>query len=204
MNALMRCCLLSLLMAYSSARALPVQKVDAVGNLIGATGVVVGSESFNVEFLDGTCVELFTGCDDPTDMVFLSVAAAQKAALALLSTVLVDGPLGAFDSQSGLIFGCKRGPGCVILTPNNFGITYIQTQNAWNAFEDSGGDGLDFTTDVLIEPLKDTTAEDFVTWARWSRGISPIPEPGTTYCLSIAGLILAVTQRRRASVVRHK
>ena len=37
--------------------------------LMGATDVQVGGTLYDVVFVDGTCIELFDGCDDLTDFV---------------------------------------------------------------------------------------------------------------------------------------
>lgn len=37
--------------------------IDSNGILIGATGVQVGGNSYDVSFVDGSCVTLFSGCE---------------------------------------------------------------------------------------------------------------------------------------------
>ena len=68
------------------------------GKLTGATGVVVSGATYNVEFVDGTCGSVFTGCDAASDFTFQTLAGAQAARDALLAQVL----LGTYDTTSGL------------------------------------------------------------------------------------------------------
>jgi hypothetical protein len=37
------------------------------GQILGASGVDVGGTLYDVEFLDGTCIALFSGCDEVSD-----------------------------------------------------------------------------------------------------------------------------------------
>ena len=83
-------------LAVASAATLIVSD----GELIGATGVNVDGQLYNVEFLDGACTELFTGCDSAADSAFRDEGAAVRASQALLAQVFVDGPAGPFDSLS--------------------------------------------------------------------------------------------------------
>ncbi len=62
------------------------------GILTGAKGVDVGGTLYDVEFMDGTCVALFNGCDNPaTDLTFTTQADALAASQALLDQVFLDG-----------------------------------------------------------------------------------------------------------------
>ena len=46
---------------------------------------------YDVQFLDGSCISLFNGCDDVSDFTFQTQAAAILASQALLDQVLLDG-----------------------------------------------------------------------------------------------------------------
>src|SRR5262249_27016235 len=70
------------------------------GILYGATDVQVGSKFYNVLFKSDSCRNLFQGCDSQLDFQFGGQPVnAAMAAQALLDQVLIDGPLGAFDSD---------------------------------------------------------------------------------------------------------
>ncbi|HIG00776.1 MAG TPA: hypothetical protein EYQ66_05655 [Myxococcales bacterium] len=86
------------------------------GQLHGASGVIVDGNAYDVEFLEGSCISLFDGCDDVSDFTFQTQAAAILASQALLDQALLDGGAGLFDSQPGLTFGCVPSD-----TPNCWG-----------------------------------------------------------------------------------
>ena len=85
------------------------------GQLQGASNVIVGTSSFDVEFLDGTCAALFGGCNAPGDFAFTDEATALGAAQALLDQVFVDVPGGAFDSDPRLTRGILQSTGNIII-----------------------------------------------------------------------------------------
>ena len=79
------------------------------GELRGATGVEVLGIFYDVEFGDDGGANPFRGDRD----------AAEAASQALLDQVLLDGPLGAFDSQPELVRGCSpliSPDGCMVVT----------------------------------------------------------------------------------------
>ena len=87
--------------------------VNAQGNLIGATGVNVQGSIYDVAFVEGTCVDLFSDCDSPSDFAFTTKATADAASYALLDQVFV----GDFDTSPWRTFGCIGSSPCNVLTP---------------------------------------------------------------------------------------
>ena len=70
----------------SGAQALTLDIVG--GQWMGASDVKVDLLYFAVEFIDGTCIDLFIGCDDASDFTFWDIASAELAMMALLEHVL--------------------------------------------------------------------------------------------------------------------
>jgi len=92
------------------------------GTLMGATGVNVNGVLYDVQFLDGSCDNLFNGCDELTDFTFSNPsndpALLRTAMFALFEQVLIDSPLGNFDSNPALTNGCNVSDAwCQINTP---------------------------------------------------------------------------------------
>ena len=86
--------------------------IDESGQLVGARDVIILGASYDVEFIDGSCVEVFSGCDELADITFLqddAVAAAQ----ALLDQVFT----GPFDSDPELTRGCTSPETCRVQIP---------------------------------------------------------------------------------------
>ena len=106
-----------LILMASGAQAATLNVIDGI--LHGASDVLVGGSLYDVQFLDGTCIDLFNGCDETSDFTFQTQASALLAAQALLDQVFLDGPQGQFDSSPTLTNGCDVSP-CVSFIPYNF------------------------------------------------------------------------------------
>ena len=91
--------------------------VDSSGQLTGARNVEVSIGGvitpFNVSFRDGTCVDLFSGCDANSDLDFTNEDDAQEAAAALIAQVFI----GIFDTDPSLTMGCSDPVVCQTLIP---------------------------------------------------------------------------------------
>lgn len=99
----------------AAACAAPVLQTSN-GTLMGVAGLDYQGQKYNVSFQDGSCEQLFNGCDSSSDMPFTDPFVAQ-AAMSLLMQTIVDSPQGNFDSQPGLINGCGSPVQCLIQTP---------------------------------------------------------------------------------------
>src|SRR6185503_10562256 len=99
------------------ANADPVLLVNGSGVLTGAQNVRVGGTLYDVTFVDGTCTNVFVGCDSVSDFDFATSADADAAANALLGQVFV----GIFDTHPELTLGCTDPLLCYAAIP--MGIT---------------------------------------------------------------------------------
>lgn len=112
--------LVAFVLVASGAQAATLNVVD--GQLMGASGVNVDGNLYDVQFLDGTCIGLYNGCDEISDFTFQTEASALLASQALLDQVFLDSPEGMFDSNPPLTNGCGfSGPAaCQAITPHSF------------------------------------------------------------------------------------
>ena len=168
------------------------------GQLLGASDVIVDGSLYDVEFLGGTCIALFNGCDDLSDFMFQSQAAAISASQALLDQVFLDGASGNFDSLPQLSFGCSDPSVCHVLTPYGFTATnpgIIETSDSRNFASPSSDNDAIFTKDVVV--TFDLTTSTNFTYAVWS---SPVPEPSTALLMGfgLTGLSWAGRRRNRS------
>ena len=177
-----------LVLMASSAQATTLNVVGGI--LHGASDVLVDGNFYDVQFLDGTCIALFNGCDDVSDFTpGISASGnsvfADLASQALLDQVFLDGISGNFASNPGIINGCQGGvtSDCYISTPE-FVISneVLSCVVGWaglpQACVSSRSEGIGYSL-----PNTDTAATSDA-WAVWSPS-TPIPEPNPALLLSI-------------------
>ena len=163
--------------------------VNQDGVLVGATGVVVAGATYNVEFVAGTCIELFSGCDEVGDFTFQDAASAEAAANALLSSVFT----GIYDTDPSRTFNCTAN-GCFVLTPFNFiefpgPILNVLLFTAFNTATD------DNTALQSLAPSDDLVQFPDIVYARWTS----VPEPGSLALLGLGLAGLSLSRRRKAA-----
>lgn len=186
------------LSAAAPAAAAPLQIVSG-GKLMGATGVDVNGTLYDVQFLDGTCATVFTGCDTLSDFDFQTTADGQAAAAALLAQVLIDTALGTFDSDPELTNGCTNTGLCILAIPVAFapfgflgepGITGPTANN-----ESLPPDGVGLLSAKLDADLSEAS---FAAWAKFTpAAATPVPEPGSLLLFATGGAALLTKLRRR-------
>ena len=161
----------ALALGVFNAQAAPTLIVEG-GVLLGADNVVVGGVSYDVRFVDGTCANLYDGCNSVSDFAFDTKREANAATAVLLRDVLVDGPLGRFDSDPTLVEGCDASR-CSIYTPYRNDRSRASLSAGLNAA------GRDRTTAGRISVSRDTTANARGAFAVWSLSTESVSNPDT-------------------------
>jgi hypothetical protein len=197
----------------SSAHAIPI--IDGSGQLVGATNVVVQGWEYDVEFVKGTCADVFTACDHPMDFAFSDLTSVRAAGQALLDQVFLDAGGYLFDSHPITMAGCDwSGTGrpptntaCFVWTPfSRLGpgaegepervVRYDIVQNTGTDYIDEdavigAGPG-----GAMLTPSTATTPASF--WARWTASpATSVPEPATVALFACALLALVFFRGRR-------
>lgn len=168
------------------------------GELIGAQGVVVNGNDYDVSFTDGTCVNVFGGCNELSDFAFTTLADATAAALALLGQVHIDdgGSPGLLDTDPELTNDCEDDYICQMVIPYNLGPgLFVSAVSAVNIspinfpLED---DFLFFTTQLANSSGLGAPSVTFAVFTP-----SPIPLPAAGWLFGTALLSLAGIRRSR-------
>jgi hypothetical protein len=191
----------------SSAATLDVR----AGVLFGAEGVIVDGMSYDVSFGDGSCISLFSGCDEPADFVFTDPQRSISANLAVLEQVLIDGPAGLFDSNPGLTNGCYDTANCFILSPvearntNGFVSTSIRNRSGsladvWTGY--GSGPTRDWYSGDYPDYPAMTRANQSRAFMVWTEAPRPVPIPGAVWLFGSALIgIIGVARIDNAKLV---
>jgi len=168
--------------------------VDGTGQLTGAAGVNVNGKLHDVSFVDGTCVDLFYGCDDASDFLFQSTNDALMASQALLDYVLIDTVNNLFDSDPSLTQGCivAHFNICDVITPygfdNGFSPIRIRGGVARNQPFNSSGPSNSVHDASTLEQGQSSLGNIY-TYAVWSTTPVPIPAAGWFFMMALLSLV---------------
>jgi hypothetical protein len=183
-------CLVLSGLSVSGANAASLNVVD--GLLVGASDVFVGGSGFyDVNFVDGTCIGLFDGCNADDDFDFGSSVDANMAARALVDQVFIDGPDGMFDTNPGLTFGCGNLDRCVVVIPH----TVLEAPLFMSAITmnnvGTGNAGWTIFSNIL-----DSSIYDLKVFAQFEL-ISPVPVPAAFWLFGTALIGLFGFKKRK-------
>lgn len=195
-----------LLMGFTiHAQAATWNVVD--GELLGAGDISIAglSGTYSVEFVEGTCVGIFNGCDNPADdFAFTTEADAIAAAQALLDQVFLDPASGGpdtFDTDPEKTFGCFGLSTCTAYIPWDIG-----TANegiAWTVGARNGAGGsTGFNDNVIVDTALGDDEWDSSTLGPSVYAVfsAEIPVPGAVWLFGSALLgVFGVRKNKKSS-----
>jgi hypothetical protein len=173
--------------------------ITSGGILTGATDVDVGGTLYDVQFVEGTCADVFGVCDD-AHLDFTDMASTQTALQALLDQVFI----GVYDDSSFLTFGCTGPTVCQAISPWDVGAT-LNAGVAVN-FGRATPPALQGIDTVLFGALatdySSVTDADRV-FVRFTAQTASVPEPATWAMMLLGFGAIGFAMRRNRKPLLH-
>lgn len=185
-------CLATVLLVATNSQAGLI--VDS-GELIGATGIeITGFGTYDVSFEDGSCADLFSGCDELSDFAFNNLDQVRAAGQALLDQVFVDSDLWLFDTDPALTRGCEDETKCIAFIPYKFLDNWVIGKNLINA-NIEGGDKPGYATNLGID--QSIAVRSNTTFAVFTK-VAQVPTPPSVLLFGSALIVLVSLKRKKS------
>lgn len=161
-----------LTLLFSATTSAAVIKLDIRdGQLHGASNIGIDGTLYDVEFFEGTCEDVFSGCTTTSNLLFNSLELAKKATQTIIDLLFVDSSSGQFGNMPYLTFGCDDSANqCSVDTPykveidnNGFAIAFFASATNFN--ENVGSTRL---TETSYPSYFDTSTFSHRVLAKWS------------------------------------
>ena len=186
------------MLSTSSASAGVILDISPAGILLGAQGVIIDGMIYNVEFLDGNCVDDIPGCGAGAgELVPFTLVQVEDA---LLNQVLK----GIFDTDPTRTAGCATATEeCRIVTYQSLDVLagFVASMEVLNYSAMVNAPFCDFTLtsgDCArndIEPIPTgTTSGIAYTLARWTK-VASVVEPGALTLTGFGLLLLGLMRK---------
>lgn len=157
------------------------------GILVGAFGVSVDDNLYDVEFIDGDLNSIYSG-----GLLTYTAQFASSASQALVDSVFVETASPLYDSTPNLTQGCSF-TYCVVYTPTS-SIIAADTRLIFGAINYAGAYP-DSITSYASNAYFGTLDVPFGVWGRWTP--TAIPTPASITNIGLGLLLLASLEAKR-------
>ncbi|WP_101760519.1 hypothetical protein [Oceanicoccus sp. KOV_DT_Chl] len=157
---------------------------DSNGQIYGAEGIEVNNSFYSIRLSEGSCIDIFNGCDQVTDFTFHTFDEAMLASQALVDQLFI----GAWDRTDDSLLGCDDEFYCGLLTvynPYDGHFFSLLALHGVSAIGNGVGDHSAYAA-------WDTTYEDkyvFVIWSHTQPAMVPVPAAIWLFGSAMIGLV---------------
>lgn len=184
-----------------SASAIPMLTTDVNGKVTGATGLESGDGIFSMEFIEGSCISLFGGCDSNADFIVSGTSVTHGSLLPLFYAAflapVVPNTDTSVDGVPSNVYGCTAFDLCITFAPSSVLLEPIP-QSYFSLYAmanyDAGIDGGEFSPlDGYFVPRAADSAGpggENANYARFTLTPTNVSTPGSLalLALGLAGL----------------
>lgn len=197
---------LCLIFAANNARAVELV-LDENNNLLGATGIKIKNQLYDVKFDDGPAKILFLNKEHNYNFLFTTLDDAKAASQALLDQVLVD----QYDAHPEYTHGIASESYSYILTPfkaelsNDYKDILIYLYSAFNSWDINSTGDYTIQYSAQLESWSPTTlTPDSLVYAVWTLNTATaVPEPATALIFSVGILGIAGFGRKKRTAMNQ-
>ena len=197
------------LAAGGAAQAAPVTVMNAAGNTVmGVDGIQFNGSTYDVRFVDGTCVALFDGCNSNTNSFLFTTAVDARAASTALGAALLQSALPGAINGATVTSTDLAGILTPYLTPSTANVVSdgLFFRSTTNTNASLNGPFVLSYSQLAMSRSSDLSSSARYAYASWSAATptpsaNDVPEPGslalTAVGLGAAFLAAGKTRRRR-------
>lgn len=189
----------------TGAAATPMLTTDGSGNVTGATGLEADGATYSMEFVDGSCIELFDGCDSNADFIVPGTGDVTHGALldtfydAFIAPIRSSFDPDSLDAAPWLAIGCDDQLVCNTFAPIKVESVVLVTTGRFLNFH-SAQDSRDEAPEAVDSNIAGSSSLfPSANYARFSLETVTVPLPGTLPLVALGLLVLGLRRKGKTA-----